>query len=401
MPEFKRGSNDQNTGNQITPWQQWAYRYSKSYAEILGPIDGYFGDSEEAYVKVLQRKAGVPITGRFDDVTAAKVGYNKGPWASIPVITPLRPIWGYSAAGTGGRADQGPQYEIGKLCMDILRINHQPLEYPAGGFLGLMGGDPGISYLESIANLDQTLERALDENPDIKNRPDVVEFWFFGYSQSADAIKRSVARLFGDGGKYAHLRSRINGLVLCGDPTRTPGPTRVGNNPYGWGISRWDAPEWLDQLTWSITTHYDLYACTTDDTLVKFFYPWFIRAETDLPFVVYSAKIIIPAILNFIPIVGGLLGPAAAPALAGLTGVGIPFLNLILGAIGVGGDDPDPELIKLLSLEGILTNLPQLIKTLIALQGIQTHGEYHLPKAEFGGRTGIQVGYDAVASFRR
>jgi hypothetical protein len=43
----------------------------------------------------------------------------------------------------------------------------------------------------------------------------------------------------------------------------------------------------------------------------------------------------------------------------------------------------------------------RVIRTLASLPGIQTHGEYHLPKPEFGGRTGIQVGCDILAAFRR
>ena len=34
-----------------------------------------------------------------------------------------------------------------------------------------------------------------------------------------------------------------------------------------------------------------------------------------------------------------------------------------------------------------------------ALPGLQAHGEYHVPKPEFGGRTGIQVGCDLVRTF--
>jgi hypothetical protein len=33
-----------------------------------------------------------------------------------------------------------------------------------------------------------------------------------------------------------------------------------------------------------------------------------------------------------------------------------------------------------------------LIRTLVALGGIQAHSEYHLSKPEFGGRPGIEVG---------
>lgn len=374
-------------------------------------VDGEYGPLTAAVIAEFQRRSHLKITdygvvgaitrkelSRYNILAGTKSITPGVPTPPEPEAPAPRPIYIYSAAGTGGQWWQGPQFEAAEWCKG-LNIHHQPVGYPAGGFLGLMGGDPKISYNDSIANLGDELERLLGKNPDIDD-PN-IEFWFFGYSQSADGLKRKVAELFGDGGNYSHLRSRINGLILFGDPTRSPGPTKVGNNPPGWGIARWDAPEWLDKLTWSITTHYDMYACATDDTLVKYFYPWFIRAETELPFVIYSAKIIIPALLNLAaPFLGGALGGVATPILSALTGLGGSFIGQLLGDIA-GGDEPDPELIKLLSIQGILSNIPQLIKTLVALQGIQTHGEYHLPKPEFDGRTGIQVACDIVRDFRR
>src|SRR5712675_630928 len=109
-------------------------------------------------------------------------------------------------------------------------------------------------------------------------------------------MKRAVLRLFGPGGKYEQLRSRINGLVLFGDPARQPGPARISSipalyrNPPGWGISRLIVPDWLNAITCSITAEGpsgpDMYACTPgdnvppdDETLLPLFYDWFVRAE--------------------------------------------------------------------------------------------------------------------------
>lgn len=356
--------------------------------------DRYFGSSELRVHNEWQGRMKRPIRNTGIICTAEEYDFivNKVPFPTLP--QGLGKVWLYGAAGTGGQWNQGPQHDSAEWLRGFLGVNYQGIGYPAGGFLGLMGGDPKTSYLDSIDNLYHELKRLLWLNPHL-NDPG-LELWFFGYSQSADGIKRAVLRLFGEDGEFAHLRGKIKGLILFGDPTRASGPTKIGNNPVGWGISRWDAPEWIDKLSWSITTHNDLYACTTDDTLVKYFYPWFIRAETELPFVVYSAKIIVPAILSFFTILGGIFGSATLPVLQGVTGLATPFLNLILGMIAQNGEDPDPELVRLLTVGGILSNLPQLVKTLVALQGIQTHGEYHLPKPEFGGRSGIQVACDIV-----
>lgn len=393
MPELKRGSQGPEVGRFYDYFTKWA----ASYAFLLGKRDLYFGSDEERFTLELQRRLKVPQTGIFGDLEASRTGYRWTGTSTPPVVT-RRKIWVYSAAGTGGQWFQGPQYEVGKWCEKVLKLNHQPVDYPAGGFLGLAGGNaaPTVSYNESIAGLAVELERLIAACPDLTS-PD-VEFWFMGYSQSADGLKRAVTKLFGDGGRFAHLRARINGLVLFGDPTRAPGPTKVGNNPKGSGIARWDAPQWVDDLTWSITTHFDMFPCATDDTLLPLFYEWFVKAETELPFVAYSAGIVIPALASYLGIAGMLLGPA----LAGMIGVSLNMIGALITSFG-GGESPNPELVQALSAQGLMTpqGIVKVFATLAALAGIQVHGEYHLPKPEFNGRTGIQVGCDIVAAFRR
>ena len=68
-----------------------------------------------------------------------------------------------------------------------------------------------------------------------------------------------------------------------------------------------------------------------------------------------------------------------------------------------GGQTADPEKVAWLKANQLISpqGVTRVFKTLAALPGIQTHGEYHLPKPEFGGRTGIQVGCDILAAFRR
>lgn len=400
--ELKVGSNDQNTDGQVTPWQEWAYRYAASYAAILGPIDGYYGYSEEAFVKVLQQKAGVPITGRFDDLTAAKCGFK---WKGSPkpsAVSTHRPIWVYSAPGSGVPWHVGPPFDLGEWVKKDFNLNHQPLGYPIGGYMGLMGGDPAFSYNDVLGFIKAELRRQILLCPDL-NSP-ALEIWLFGYSQSADGLKTAVNELFGDGGEFRDLRKRINGIIAFGDPTRAAGVTRVGNNPPGSGISRKVFPEWLEALTWSITNNGDFYACTQGD-LIPLFYEWFVRAESELPFVIYSAQIIIPALLNLVaPFLGtgwGLNDPLAGVVLASVTGLKGNTLGSLIGGVSGSSEAPNPKLIELLSIKGILTNLPALVGLLAALPGIQTHGEYHLNKPEFNGASGLRVGYDAVRLFRR
>lgn len=392
---YKLGSR----GPEIEAWQDWFARKFKSYAP---PKDGYYGSDEVRAVSEMQRRIGLPVTGRFDEATASH------PQVKYPGYAPRqhRPIWVYTAPGSGVPWWVGPPFDLGERCKQVLNLNHQPVGYPIGGYLGFMGGDPAFSYLDVIAAADAELERLIAANPDL-NDPN-VEFWFVGYSQSAEALKRSVARLFGDGGRFAHLRPRINGVIAFGDPTRRPGPTKVGNTPPGSGISNWTAPAWLETLTWSITNQSptpDFYAACTS-RVARLGYEVIVRAETELPFVVYLGQIVIPALLNLIaPFLGGALGglgnPLALPILSGAAGVPVAALAPVIGGITGSGGQPDPELIKMLSVQGLLTSIPDLLGLLVALPGIGVHGDYNAPKPEFGGRSGLQVAYDIVAGFRR
>ena len=369
---LKLGSSDAN-GSDVSHWQRWAKGYAKSYADLMGPVDGYYGNSDAAFTKEMQRRLGMPQTGIFDEPTAARVGYG-GTSAGT-----RRKIWIYTAPGSGAPWHLGPSFALGEWCKDVLKLNHQPIGYPIGGYLGLMGGDPGLSYNEVIHAQGMELERLLDTNPDI-NDP-ALELWFSGYSQSADGMEDAVVRLFGDEGKYAHLRPRINGLLQFGNPSKEKT-----------GIARKVRPQWLYALVRNITTKGDFYAEATD-SIRPLFYAEIVRAETSMSFAGHIAKIVVPVLLNLF---GSLLGLGAV-------------INTTGGALGAAmadadqheHEDVDRKLIELLSIKGVLSNIPALIQLIAALPGIVSHGEYHLPKPEFQGRTGIQVAQDAIASFRR
>jgi hypothetical protein len=107
-----------------------------------------------------------------------------------------------------------------------------------------------------------------------------------------------VAKLFGDGGEFAYLRSRINGVICFGNPAT-----------QGTGIARRVLPGWLNALTRNVNHPNDFYA-VANDKIRPLFYEWFVKAETEIPFVVYCAQIILPAIANLMPGIGGMV---AAP----------------------------------------------------------------------------------------
>lgn len=383
---FKKGSH----GPEVRRFQEFMNRAYKSYSNIA--VDEYYGNDEARVVSEAQRRLGLPITGEADDVFLARIGFLKVNNV-VPVPGPGA-TWVYSAAGTSAKWWMGPPFAVGEYAK-TKSANHQPLDYPAGGFFGMGNTDPTISYNESIFALKMEMARMLRVNSSGK-------LIFVGYSQSADGMRRAIAELFNDGGEFQMRRGHIKGCIMFGDPTRYKGSTKYGNNPPGWGIARFVAPQWLDNLTYDIVTHNDMYACATDDTLLPLFYEWFIRSEVELPFVFYCAQIVIPALMSYfaigLPLVGGLLGVGGSAVLAGLTGVGLPLITQLIGGFS-NAASPNPELIEALSAQGLLQNAPKLIKTLMALGGLQAHNEYHIPKPEFNALSGIQVGCTYIDRF--
>lgn len=393
-------------------------KYTDVYTPEFGAaLKGYAPAVNEQIRKGQRRPPYVTVGGVFDWTVQDQMGFLAPPAPPPPA---WRPIYFISAPGSGANNLVGPSSDVGNLVSDgwgrpntALHLNHWRLNFPIGGYLGLMGGDPGLSYIEVIEAEGRDLEVQVglaiaDVRAHGLDPLTTIEFWFSGYSQSADGMKRAVVRLFGPGGPFAEYRARINGLILFGDPSRAPGPVkrgagREGYNPRGWGIARYDSPQWVDDLTYSITTDGDMYACAEDDTLLPGFYQWFVRAELEMSFIMFSAGIVIPAIVSNLGVFGGLLGPFAGLAttlMAQQSGVSLPFLKDIIGT-GVATDPVLDEfradLNNILSIGGIT----KLFKTLAALPGVQTHGAYFEPRAEFGGRTGVQVGYDIIAGFRR
>lgn len=382
------------------------------YARLNGPLPtdtDLFGERAVLWQKEYQFR-----TGQATSKATASGIVSDQDLADLRIVLPHRPIWAYSAPGSGVPGYIGPPFDLGEWVKAILNINHVWLDYPIGGYLGLLGGDPKYSYDDIIGFEDTRLEAALDANPDVQEAMQArridgkarvaVELWFFGYSQSADGMKRAVARLFGPGGKYSLIVDRINGIIVFGDPT-TPGT----------GIARlvWVSPPWLDALTHVINNPQDFYGIATD-RIRPLFYQWFVKAEAELPFVIYTAQIVLPALLNLVaPFLGGgafggLTSAMAIPLLGSATGLGVDTLAPLIGGVTAANSKPNPDLIKLLSVQGLLTSLPDLLALVMALPGLQAHGDYYAPKPEFadaskgwGPRSGIQVGFDIVAGFRR
>ena len=421
---YKKGSN----GPEIRAWQEWAYKWAASYASLIGPKDSYFGSGEYNFVMEMQRRLGLPLTGIFDQSVADRVGFKPGGVAQ-PQPTVRRKIWLYSSPGSGADWNVGPSFELGEMCKNILKINHQPVAFQKGGYLGLLGGSAEFSYNEVIWDQCKSIEWLLDNNADaqeaLKQAQDIFtqasgsdghlptdaelvaiasklefECHFSGYSQSADGTEEAIEYLFGDAGrvhpgdktqtpstgKYRLLRHCVKLVVQFGNPSTK-----------NTGIARKTRSAWLDAKVRNVNKVDDFYAVVpATDKFRPAFYAIIVEAETELPFFAHVLRIAVPIIMDYAAPILGFFGPLGQIAVATLAGIqaGLPLLS---GMFGYAGSDKDTEIDKnleaILKPTGLLANVPGLIQLVGQLPGLQHHGEY------FG--DDIQKAYDNIAAFRR
>jgi hypothetical protein len=418
-----------STGPDVLLLDQKAVKRFASYAfeaDGVTPLkaDGYFGKGEQRFVETWQARSKLPVTGQL---TEAQFHALTGPGTQSPAggttITKRRKIWIYTAPGSGANWDQGPSFQLGIRAERELRLNHQPVSFQKGGYLGFMGGDPKFSYVDVTWDQYLSLRHLLEHCPDI-NDPE-WEGWFSGYSQSADGMEDALEMLFGDGGfvhpgdptqtpappgPFRHLRGRINGVVQFGNPAtkRT-------------GIARKVRPGWLDALIRNVNYPNDFYAVAADKIRPPM-YAVIIKAEMELPFFVHVLRLaarIIPDWLTFLPIgqlTGGLLGGGvlgsllgggngASPfgalgtvALGSMTGLGgnNPALGGLMSLAGTNADqDVDDQLYDLLKPTGVLTSIPDMIGLVGALPGLQAHGGYEFDPVK------MNEAFGHLAAFRR
>lgn len=432
---YKKGSN----GPEILAWQNWAYRWAASYADIIGSKDSYFGLGEEAFVKIMQGKLGIAQTGIFGQLEASLTGFKVGSTVVNPPVAERRKIWIYTSPGSGADYWMGPSFELGEMCKNILKLNHQPVYFQKGGYLGLLGGDNKFSYNEVIWDQCKSIEWLLDNNPDaqeaLQKAQEIIEIWgyesqdqlndldlikladelefethFSGYSQSADGVEEALEYLFGyagrvhpgdktmtpSTGKYLLLRHCVKLVVQFGNPS-----THIT------GIARKIRPEWLRKKIRNVNKPNDFYAVVPNtDRIRPAFYGIIIQAEMELPFFVHVLRVAIPIIVKWaatvLPIFGPLLGSGFGPlvqvalgALNGLQGIGQnPDFGILMGMAGSEKDkEVDQAIIDILAPTGILENIPGLIQLVASLPGLQAHGMYD--------GNDVTTAYNHIAGFRR
>ena len=209
-----------------------------------------------AVVREFQRRAGLQVDGIAGPLTLGRLGLN---FDQPPPLPTDRPFF-YCASGTWATPFQGPPFDVGWRVEQMGLVRNQPVGYPAAGFLF---PNPFLSYNESVAQGVAELMRLILMN--------AGQFYLCGYSQGAEVVVRTL-RLMLPGQPLAHRAGDLLKVITFGNPCRPPGPTLLGNNPPGAGISGIYTPEQFRSRTYDFILNGDIYPAATDDTLLHLGY---------------------------------------------------------------------------------------------------------------------------------
>lgn len=294
---------------------------------------------------------GVQESGIYDSATEEAVKNLQ------PCFTP--PIF------PNGIADYATQIALGAVIKappppKPKRFYQQGVGYPAMGFLQ---PDPNTSYVESRNAGTAELMRLAQPDP----RPKVV----IGYSQGDDVVAYFLEQWPAD------RRNEIKMVVGFGSPSRPAGPTLLGNDPGGCGISGHWTPLWARDRTYHFTHDGDMYPNARG--LLFLLYDILTRMEVSLDFAMYLFQVLSSeagkVLIGITP--SSLEGAGALDTLSKLVTTGV--------STAVGN-----EIVPPLTL---FTLLPQLLWLIIdGLKFVSTNAHMHYhdqPLPEWRGLTAV------------
>ncbi|MCV7230655.1 peptidoglycan-binding protein [Mycolicibacterium komossense] len=225
-------------------------------------------------------------------------------------------------------------------------------------------GNPNHSYIDAVAEGSAELLRLALPDP----RPKIGD----AYSMGGDVLRAALEQWPAD------RRDEWKLFTVFGNPSRRGGPTLLGNDPGGSGISGVTYPEWTWDRLYDFTHEGDMYPNATG--LLPQFYQILVRMEASVDFALYLFQVLSS---SFGPIMLGLVSSVVpgAGALAAL-------LPLITGGNPTEvTDNGTPNLLAM------ITNIPAIIQALLTLlKFVQTnaHFRYHdQPETFWRGLTAV------------
>lgn len=333
---------------------------------------GFFDRDTQEALREFQRRVGYFATGIADWKTQKRLGLFDIPAQKTVVFT---------IPGTWAGWNDGPPAWVA-WGLDKNRFYQQGVGYPAMGFLT---PNPRVSYEESRdAGVDETVRL-------IELLPAGTPIVLIGYSQGADvAINTAYEFIAGGRSRLLDRRADLKRIITFGSPCRPAGPTLVGNNPPGEGISGLTTPTEFRSITYDYVTNGDMYGSSTK--LLQFFYKILTKLELSVEFGVAALQILGSAVTGtpnggaMGSILGGLFGNPAgnrAPAV----------LKAVAPAVTI---DQSQQIVSLLESAG---DVAQTIKVALQFATTGAHMQYHT-WPDFEGRSAVQHAVDGLHSAR-
>lgn len=299
-----------------------------------------------------------PNSPAFDWATKKQMGL-LGTVAQPPGV---KPFIAYNFPGTWGAWNNGFGWDV-CLRLDKARFDIQGLGYDTNAFM--IGNNPSHSYIDMLNDGSAEYLRLA-----LPNRQRKV---LCGYSGGAGALVQALHRW------PAERRAEIAAVIQMGDPNRPPGPTLLGNNPGGHGISEDFPPDWILDRYYSFALPGDMYCCAAG--LLPVFYDILVRMEATGEFAMYLFNLLVNQLGGLTAIGAALLGLGGNPIVAGFGALA----NLLPKLTGGKGDIPD-LVTMLFNIPAIIVSLKKLLDFVIS----QDHGMYADPgHAVFGGLTAV------------
>lgn len=315
----------------------------RSYAGHLADTD-VFDEEMVAAVSEMQRRQKVRVTGW--------IGY--GDKVRMRYVIEGPDTVGYAVPGTWGQWNIGPQAMAVNRYPE--RVFLQGVQFNTSAFIN---PDPRHSYAEACQEGVAELLRL--------SLPDPRRKVIAGYSLGAEVVARFLAAW------PAERRREILCVITFGSPSRPPGPTKLGPDPGGAGISGFYTPEWARDREWSYTINGDMYS-EANSPLMTALYQILTRMEMSVEFMRYLF---------------GVLTSSVGPALLGIAGAMIPGFGVLRGLLGLVTEGDETQTDGPPNLLAMMMNLPIIITALIgALKFVFTgaHGKYWVNR-EFEGMT--------------
>ncbi|SBS73762.1 putative peptidoglycan binding domain protein [uncultured Mycobacterium sp.] len=249
------------------------------------------------------------------------------------------------------------------------RFVQQGVGFDTSAFLmGNVGHSYNMAVAECIAEMNRL---ALP----LYGVPKVV----IGYSMGDDAQNQWLLQWPAD------RRAEIKLVVGFGSPSRPPGPTLLGNNPQGQGISGIFTPDWCRDRTYLFINDGDMYPEAVG--LLPWFYQILTRMAVSLDFASYLF---------------GMLTSAVGGQLLGTVASSLPFAGILAPIAGLVTAGPVTKTSgPILSPLSLLAMLPQVVQTLGALlKFVSTNAHYHYhdqPRDYWRGLTAVDCAAQIIA----